>query len=297
MDWRGWFGLEEDDPRTEQEILRDERWELLEHLTEAFEVPLTALAFAWLLLLIVDFTTGLNPLLQTITYVIWAVFIVDFVLKMIIAPDKTNYLRHNWLTAIALVLPAARVLRVFQALRVLRAVRAVRTVGLLRVLTSLNRSMRAAAAFLGQRGIGYMVAISVIVLFGGSAGMLLLESPSSLRDAGYADAARQGAGFETYGEAIWWTATVMTTLGPDQWPRTGEGRILGFLLAIYALAVFGYITANIASYFLGRTPEAKSSAGGAKSENAALREEVAALRAEIARLSAALGSERGSPAP
>jgi voltage-gated potassium channel len=288
MGWNELLGIDNSDERTEEEVLRDERWELLEHVNRLSQEPLTALAFVWLLLLIIDFTRGLSPLLQTLSYVIWGLFIVDFAIEWLIAPSKRTYLRRNWLTALSLVLPAARVLRVFRSLRVLRAVRTIRTVGLLRVITSLNRSMRAAAAFLGQRGLGYMVAITVIVLFGGAAGMLVLESPASLGpDAGAA--AEVETSLQSYGEAVWWTATVMTTLGPEYWPRSAEGRILGLLLAVYALAVFGYITANIATYFLGRAAtEGAAHQAALASENAALHAELNAVREEVAGLAALL---------
>jgi hypothetical protein len=45
---------------------------------------------------------------------------------------------------------------------------------------------------------------------------------------------------------------LLTTMGSDYWPRTPEGRLLCLLLAIYAFAVFGYVTAAIAAYFVGQ---------------------------------------------
>ena len=45
---------------------------------------------------------------------------------------------------------------------------------------------------------------------------------------------------------------LLTTRGSDYWPRTGEGRLLCLLIAVYAFAVFGYVTAAIAAYFVGR---------------------------------------------
>jgi voltage-gated potassium channel len=40
--------------------------------------------------------------------------------------------------------------------------------------------------------------------------------------------------------------------GLDYWPRTREGRFLCLLLAVYAFAVIGYVTAAIAAYFVDR---------------------------------------------
>ena len=65
--------------------------------------------------------------------------------------------------------------------------------------------------------------LTLLVTFVGAAGMFAFE-----QDAG---------GIDTYGEALWWTAMLMTTLGSEHWPQTGEGRVLCFFLALYAFAV------------------------------------------------------------
>ena len=44
----------------------------------------------------------------------------------------------------------------------------------------------------------------------------------------------------------------ITTIGSDYWPSTPEGRLLCLLLSVYGLAVFGYVTAALASFFIGR---------------------------------------------
>jgi voltage-gated potassium channel len=274
-------------PARSQPALARERWRLLLQLDALLDGPLTALAFVWLALLVLDLTTGLTPLLQTLGDVIWALFIVDFAIGIVVAPDKGTYLRRNWLTAVSLLLPALRVLRVVRAFRLLRAARAVRSASLARLLTSLNRGARAIRQTLGRRGVGYAVALTAIVTATGAAGMASFESPAALAATGEAAA---GPGLASYGEALWYTAMLMTTLGSDYWPRTAEGRVLTWLLAVYAFAIFGYITANIASYFLaqdqaGATPPGPPRDGAAATalhaELAALRQEVAALRAQL----------------
>ncbi|MBI5667821.1 MAG: ion transporter [Chloroflexi bacterium] len=277
------------DTAVEGHELHQERWELLEHINAITDKPLIALAFVWVLLLVLDFTVGLNPLLQFISYVIWALFALDFVIEFIIAPDKRRYLRRNWLTAVSLVLPAFRIVRIFRALRALQAVRAARTVSLLRVVTSVNRGMRATATTLGKRSIGYVVALTLLILFVGAAGMAAFESPAALREAGHTDAAAAGAGFQSYGEAVWWTAMILTTIGSAYWPLTIEGRILCWLLSIYALAVFGYITAAVASYFVGQDQQNRQANEQAAAPGADLRQEIAAMRQQIAALTATLG--------
>ncbi len=284
-------------PSPHHEAIQNERWELLRHIDQILQWPAIVLAFVWLGLLIFDLTHGLNTPLTILTYIIWAFFVADFVLGFTIAPSKLAYLRSHWITALALVLPTVRVLAVFRALRALRAVEAIRSLGLLRVLTSLNRGMGALAATLGRRGIGFVIALTVIVIAVGAAGMTYFESV----------AARPGSGIHSYWDGLWWTAMLMTTMGSEYWPKTVEGRILAFVLAVYAFTVFGYITATLASHFVRvdthedaranaeesererqRTDEAQATTSD---EIAALRQEISSLRGEIATLTTQLHNE------
>jgi voltage-gated potassium channel len=285
------FMASPEDPQ-EQPELHEARWELLRQIEALLDKPMIALSFVWIGLLIVDLTRGLSRPLEILSYGIWALFVLQFLIGIVVAPSKTQYLRQRWLTVIALILPAFRALAVFQAFRLLRAVRAVRSLSLLRLVTSLNRGMRAVGTIVGRRGVGYVVLLTVIVTLVGAAGMAQFESPAAVREAGQVGAQSSGAGLATYGEALWWTAMMMTTMGSDYWPKTVEGRILGWLLAVYAFAIFGYITAIIASLFLGQDAaaarEAPTSAGAGEPETADLREEMAALRSQMATLTKAL---------
>ena len=101
-------------PHTETE---NERLVLLHRIEDTAETPLAFLGLAWLVLLIIEFTRGLNRPLEITSYVIWGIFILDFLLKFILAPRKVAFLKNNWLTVISLLLPALRVgrfLRVFR---------------------------------------------------------------------------------------------------------------------------------------------------------------------------------------
>jgi voltage-gated potassium channel len=140
-----------------------------------------------------------------------------------------------------LALPALRLLRLARVARVARFARATRGIRLARLLSSVNRSMRMLAMGFRRRGLGYVVVLTVVVAVTGAAGMYRFELD-----------APGGPGFSDYGTALWWTAMLLTTMGSEYWPRTPEGRLLCLLLAIYAFAVFGYVTAAIAAYFVDR---------------------------------------------
>lgn len=255
-----------------KEVLERERYELLQRIQDWLEMPMLILAFAWLALLVMELTWGERFSFAVIGTAIWVVFIFDFALKFILAPRKISYLKNNWLSAISLLIPALRIFRVFRVFRLLRLARVGRGLRLFRVISSLNRGMRALGASLQRRGFGYVAALTILVGFAGAAGMYAFEN-------GNPD------GLNSYGEALWWTAMVLTTMGSGYWPETFEGRVLCVFLALYAFTVFGYVTATLASFFIGRDAESgEAELAGAK-EIAALREELTGLRDDIRALS------------
>ena len=257
----------------EKEVLDQERLQLLEQFEEWLEMPVVVLGFVWLVLLVIELIWGLNPLLNAAVYTIWIIFVIDFAIRFVLAPDKLRYLRINWLTALSLALPALRVFRIARLVRVLRLARATRSLRLIKVVGSLNRGMRALRASLSRRGVGYAFLLTLLVTLVGAAGMYAFETQPGSE-----------SGLNSYGEALWWTAMIMTTLGSDYWLMTAEGRILAFLLAVYAFAIFGYVTATLATFFIGREATEEEGELASAQTIQSLRAEIAGLRAEIRRL-------------
>ncbi|MGZ8144339.1 MAG: ion transporter [Methylosarcina sp.] len=257
---------------SEKEALDRERYELLQRLEDWLETPMLILAFVWLALLVRELIWGESPLFEVLGTSIWILFILDFAVEFVLAPKKAAYLKSNWLTAISLLIPALRIFRIFRMFRLLRLARVGRGLRLFRVVSSLNRGMRALGASLQRRGFSYVVALTVLVIFSGAAGMYAFENGTP-------------GGLNSYGEALWWTAMVMTTMGSQYWPQTLEGRVLCVFLALYAFAVFGYVTATLATFFIGRDAENNEAELAGAKELAALREELSALREEIRALS------------
>ena len=267
--------------------LDDERRELLKRIERLLETPMLVLGIIWLALLVLEFAHGLGPTLTRLGTAIWVVFLLDFALRFVVAPRKLAYLRGNWLTAISLVVPALRVFRLARVFRVLRLARAARGATLVRVLGSVNRAMRALGKTLGRRGAGYVAALTTVVLFAGAAGMLAFE-----RDALAADAS---GGIADFGSALWWTAMVLTTMGSDYFPQTGEGRALCLALAVYGFTVFGYVTATLATFFVSRDADDEEGELAGSASVDALREEIVALRAEVRALAAGPGPSHPRP--
>ena len=250
----------------EKRLLTRERYELLNRLQEVLEVPLIVLGFIWLVLLVVEFIWGLNYYLQLLSLVIWVIFIVDFIIKFTLAPHKLVFLRANVLTAVSLVVPALRVFRLTRVFRVVRSVRAVRGLRLVKVVGSINRGMRSLGKTMQRRAFGYVVALTLVVTTAGAAGMYAFE---------------QGHGLNSYGEALWWTTMLLTSIGSDYFPVTPEGRILCLLLALYGFAVFGYVTATLATFFIGQDAQSKDAELAGAKQLQALHTEIKHLRAEL----------------
>jgi voltage-gated potassium channel len=170
------------------EQLTVQRNSLLRKVEKFLEAPMIFLGFVWLVLLVVELIWGLTPVLEIISITIWVIFILDFLLKLILAPKKFTYLKKNWLTAISLIIPALRIFRIFRIARLIRGIRSVR---LIKVVSSVNRSMGSLNATMKRRGFKYVIILTVAIIFAGAAGMYAFEKDS-------------GKGFMAYGNALWW---------------------------------------------------------------------------------------------
>jgi voltage-gated potassium channel len=228
-------------------------------------MPMFILSLVWSGLLIVELTWGAGPTLNTTATVIWIIFLLEFAFRFVVAPRKLRFLRKSWLTMLSLALPALRVFRVARVVRLLRYGGAVRGLTLARVLTAFNRGLRSLQRTLGRFAFGYVLVLTVLVTLLGAAGMFAFERAVA-------------GGLSTFGDALWFTAMLMTTSGSDYWPQTVEGRVLCFLLALYAFTIFGYVTATLATLLIGQQKEAPAADRAAL---AALRDEIVALRREL----------------
>lgn len=246
---------------------REKTWTLLRDLERWLRAPMIALSLAWLLLVVAELVWGGSRLLEVFGTAIWAVFLAEFAVRLFVAPDKIRFLKRNWLTVIALIVPALRIFAAFRFFRILRALRGLR---LVRIVGAANRSMNTLRRSLRRRGFGYVMGTTLAVTLLGAAGMLAFEPASQVP-----------GGFAGFGDALWWTAMILTTMGSSYWPVTGEGRLLCLLLSIYGFSVFGYITASFATLFIGQEQRTAADSGSAGAELTAVRQELMRLRQDL----------------
>jgi voltage-gated potassium channel len=260
------------DARLERDLNR-ERYQLLRQLDRMLEGPMVVLGFVWLGLLVLELTAGLGQALQMAGKVIWGIFVVDFAVKLVIAPQRGRFLRQQWLTALSLAVPALRTLRFARVARVLRAAKAARGARFLKLLASMNRGLRALRASMARRGISYVAGLGALVTLAGAAGIHAFEGANDPR-------------LRSFAGALWWSAMMMTTVGSDIFPQTPEGRLLCVLMAAVAFALWGYVTATLATFFVGR--DADNERGELPSAKA-----VEELRAEVRELHRLLRERTG----
>ncbi len=256
-------------------VVRDERWELLGHVQGALEPVMVVLGLVFLLLLLIEFadvelSRAQRLWIDRLNWGIYIAFVFDFLLRFTIAPAKGTFLRQNWLSALSLALPVLRPLRALRALRALRVTRATRSLSLVRLIGGMNRGMRVLRQITRGRTFAYVSALSILIVLAGAAGGLFFEQETA------------GASITTFGTALWWAATLVTTVNSSYDPVTLEGRIVGVVLRLFGISVFGLVTAAITSFFLGRPIGGHDEEPSVPSEITTLRQELAALRADLA---------------
>src|ERR671916_2545018 len=106
------------------------REELLGRLDRYLDVPLALASLALVLIAIIGLTGEVSGpwqgRLAALGWALWSLFLVEFAVKLVLAPIMRRYLREHWLDALIVVLPFLRFLRLVQVLRAGRALPAFR---------------------------------------------------------------------------------------------------------------------------------------------------------------------------
>lgn len=208
--------------RTQQDI--DAREQAIERWEARSAVPLAILAALFLALWAVQVLAPMSELgwdlVEAAIVLIWAVFIVDFLVRLYFHTNRIVFLKSNVIEVIALLVPA------FRFLRVLRVVTAVG------ILTRVVQSLQARVNL-------YIAIVLPMMVFAGSLGVFEAERNVA------------GASIKTFGDAIWWSCETIFTIGyGDLVPVTTEGKFIAVLLMMGGVAMISVVTANLAGYFL-----------------------------------------------
>lgn len=201
-----------------------------------YEIFIAILSILSILNLVLVITIVDNEDLQTVLGVMNAlfslIFLGDFTYRMVTAPSRTGYFfRHaGWADLLAsLPFPQLKVLRVFRLIRVFRLFRELGAKTILRTLIK----DRAGSALL------VLLLMGILVLQFGSLTILYVEY----------DAA--GANITTASDALWYTIVTISTVGyGDRYPVTDAGRLVGTMIIVVGVGIFGTFTGYLANLFL-----------------------------------------------
>lgn len=205
----------------------DEREKLAERIADHLDVPITAAGVIFLLLVLAETISNPEGVVGTVfsitSWVLWALFVAEFVLRVVVAPSTSKFLKRNWWQLIFLAVPA---------LRFIRALRALRAARMGRVLSSAVRSSRTAGRTLSTR-LGALGVVTIVVILTSS--QLLFE----LGDYG------------SYGAALD-DAALATIAGEPFFPEHAALRFVQIVVIGYSVVVFAALAGTVGAFFLER---------------------------------------------
>ncbi len=234
-----------------REVDITKREELVHRLERITELPLLVLAFIMIPLLVGpllwDMSPGEESTFLILNYFIWALFAVDLIIKVAIAPRRPQYLRRHWLEVLVVAVPFFRPLRILRI--IIFGSRA--WVGMRRLVN---------VDFLLVYGIGLVVIAATIVASVEGGVMSSIHS---------------------FSDALWWAFETITTVGyGDMVPVTLAGRAVAVVLMLGGIAFFSGVTANLASFLIKGKDSEKKDIGRLVKEVEGLRQELSRLRPE-----------------
>ncbi len=223
------------------------RWDAI------WEWPLMAGAIAFLVAYAYQVLSNVQGPPNNVVWIVllgtWAMFAINYLGGLVLARPRGAWFVRHLLDLAIVVLPILRPLRLFRLLVLL-------------------------AIF--QRVAGRTMRGKVIVYVIGSTIMLLFVASLAVLDA---ERAEPGATIHSFGDAMWWACSTITTVGyGDVVPVSLSGRCIAVALMIGGIALLGTVTATLASWIVQRVAE-EDEAG-----QAATRQQVEALTKQIAAL-------------
>jgi voltage-gated potassium channel len=202
---------------------------------EVFVGALSVLSIVNLLLMLMTSGEALDYVLLFMNAVLSLFLFADFLYRLGTADSRADYFfrQFGWADLLASV-PVQQV-KVFRIFRIIRVIRLLREIGPRTIARTIVRDRANSALYT-------LLLIGLLMLEFGSLGMLLLES------------GEPGANIETASDALWYSIVTMATVGyGDQFPVTNPGRMLGTVIIVVGVGIFGTLTGYLANAFIRPT--------------------------------------------
>lgn len=235
---------------------KEERWQ---HVTG---LPLAVVAIAFIALYSVHVLGDLGSvgthILWLSSWGAWCLFVIDYLVRLKLATDKRHWFVHHLFDLLVVVLPLMRPLLLLRLVVLAGALR-----------KAIGMAMRARILTYTITGVCLLIYVSSVAVLDFERGHL-------------------GAKITSFGEALWWAITTVTTVGyGDLYPVTVAGRLVAVMLMIGGITLVGVVTASLASWIVERVSETDTAHQAASSaEIAELRHEVRRLADQLRRVAA-----------
>ena len=204
------------------------RHDLVDRIEEVTKYPLVAVGIAWLVIGITILTTDVNSSASTFLvgslFVLWATVFVEYLVRLVVTPDRRGYLKRRWVEPVTVVVPPLQ---------------GWHFVGIEKMGLLLHEAELRVEAILRHHSLFRVLLAAAVTLFLGAWLVLLFEENA------------KGSNIHTYPEALWWAIVTVTTVGyGDRFPVTGGGRMVAVILMLLGIGLIGVLTATVASVFI-----------------------------------------------
>jgi len=174
----------------------------------------------------------LNGILDIMNGLFSIIFLGDFFFRILTAPSKSQYFFRDfgWADLFAsLPLPQFKILRVFRLFRVYRLMT---KIGPKVIVNTLVKDRAGSALYV-------LLLMGILVLEFGALAVLKWEKVNP------------DANIKTASDAVWYVMVTISTVGyGDRYPTTDLGRIMGALVIVIGVGIFGTFTGFLANFFL-----------------------------------------------
>jgi voltage-gated potassium channel len=212
------------------------RHDLVDRIERVTKYPMAVLGLAWLVIGVIVLTSNVDgsrsiALVGTL-FVLWAVLLVEYLVRLVVTPDRRGYLKRRWVEPATVVVPP------FQGWRV---------VGIEKMSLLIHEGELRMEAILKHHSLFRVLIAAAATLFLGAWLVLLFETHA------------KGSNIHDYPDALWWAIVTVTTVGyGDRYPVTEGGRIVAAVLMLVGIGLIGVLTATVASVFIKEHTDATS---------------------------------------
>jgi voltage-gated potassium channel len=245
------------------------------------------LGIAWLVIAIVVVTTDVNGstsiVLVGTLFALWAILLTEYLVRLVITPDRRGYLKRRWVEPATVAVPALQPWHL---------------IGIERMGLLLQEAELRVETVLRHHSLFRVLIAAAATLFLGAWLVLLFEEKA------------KGSNIHSYPDALWWAVVTVTTVGyGDRFPVSEGGRVVAVILMLLGIGLIGVLTATVASVFVKEHTDASREEYRKGHEDlgqqlsvisnrlADLERRLGATPAEVAAADAAAGGDPGTNSP